>query len=231
MEMHLMRINKLLGSALLIGFFAAATAVQAQDKPAADKPAGEQPAQPAPKAEAQMVYVLLKTTKGDITLELNQEKAPLSVANFLSYVDKKHYDGTVFHRIISNFMIQGGGMDASGKEKPSDKPIKNEWKNGLKNVKYSIAMARKGGPMGPDSATCQFFINTVDNAGLDRPDQFGAAYAVFGKVVAGFETVDKIKNTPVTADERGENSKPTEVVKIETARRLTPEEAAALKPR
>lgn len=224
-----MKLNKLLGTALLVGLFAAASAVQAQDKPTGDKPAGEPPAQPAPKAEAQMVYVLLKTNKGDITLELNQEKAPASVANFLSYVDKKHYDGTIFHRIIAGFMIQGGGTDTNGKEKQTDKPIKNEWKNGLKNVKYSIAMARKGGPMGPDSATCQFFINTADNAGLDRPDQYGAAYAVFGKVVAGFENVEKIKNTPVVADERGEVSKPTEMVKLESARRLTPDEVKAIK--
>ncbi len=225
-----MTLSKLLGTALFVGSLLVASTARGQDKPAAKPPATEQPAQPAPKAEATMVYVLMKTSKGDITIELNQEKAPISVANFLSYVDKKHFDGTVFHRIIANFMIQGGGMDAAGKEKPTDKPIKNEWQNGLKNVKYSIAMARKGGlPDGPNSATSQFFINTVDNAGLDRAQKDGAAYAVFGKVVAGFETVDKIKNTPVTSNEYGEPSKPTEVVKIESVRRSTPEEVAALK--
>jgi len=223
-----MKLIKLLGIALFAGVLAAAPSVRAQDKPAAPAPAAEQPAKPAPKAEVPMVYVLMKTSKGDFTIELNQEKAPISVANFLSYVDKKFYDGTIFHRVMAGFMIQGGGMDATGKKKDTDKPIKNEWANGLKNVKYSIAMARLGGPMGADSATSQFFINTVDNAGLDRKDASGAAYAVFGKVVAGFETVEKIKNTPVTADERGEASKPTEVLKIESVRRLTAEEVSAL---
>jgi peptidyl-prolyl cis-trans isomerase A (cyclophilin A) len=224
-----MKLNKLLGTAFLVGSLLTAAAANGQDKPAATPPATEQPAQPAPKAEAPMVYVLMKTSKGDITIELNQEKAPISVANFLSYVDKKHYDGTVFHRIMSTFMIQGGGYDTTGKEKPTDKPIKNEWQNGLKNQKYTIAMARKGGrPDGPNSATSQFYINTVDNAGLDRAQGDGAAYAVFGKVVAGTETVDKIKDTPVKANEFGEPSKPTEVVKIESARRLTPEEVSAL---
>lgn len=225
-----MKLRKLLGSALLVTSLLAASSAIGQDKPAAAPPAGEQPAQPAPKAEATMVYVLMKTNKGDITIELNQEKAPITVANFLSYVDKKHYDGTIFHRIISTFMIQGGGLDASGKEKKTDKPIRNEWQNGLKNQKYTIAMARKGGlPDGPDSATSQFFINVVDNAGLDRPQRDGAAYAVFGKVVAGFETVDKIKSTPVVTSETGEPSKPTEVIKIETVRRMTPEEVSALR--
>ncbi|MBX3375954.1 MAG: peptidylprolyl isomerase [Phycisphaeraceae bacterium] len=225
-----MKLRKLLGSALLVTSLFAASSALGQDKPAATPPAGEQPAQPTPKAEAAMVYVLMKTSKGDITLELNQEKAPITVANFLSYVDKKHYDGTIFHRIISNFMIQGGGLDAAGKEKKTDKPIRNEWQNGLKNQKYTIAMARKGGlPDGPDSATSQFFINVVDNAGLDRPQRDGAAYAVFGKVVAGFETVEKIKNVPVVPNEYGEQSKPTEVVKIDAVRRMTPEEVSAIK--
>ena len=221
-----MTLSKLLGTALFVGSLLVASTARGQDKPAAKPPATEQPAQPAPKAEATMVYVLMKTSKGDITIELNQEKAPISVANFLSYVDKKHYDGLIFHRIMSNFMIQGGGHEPSMKERETGKPIKNEWKNGLKNVKYSLAMARKGGPTGADSATSQFYINVVDNPGLDRPDNYGAAYAVFGKVVAGFETVDKIKAVEVTGPER---STPVNPPKIESCRRMTAEEVSKLK--
>lgn len=227
-----MKLNKLLGTALLVGCLFAAPSVRGQDKPATDKPAAEKPAQPAPKVEIPMVYVLMKTNKGDITIELNQEKAPITVANFLSYVDKKFYDGTIFHRIIDRFMIQGGGMDASGKDKQTDKPIKNEWQNGLKNVKYSIAMARQGGqPGAADSATCQFFINVEDNAGLDRkqPAPDNAAYCAFGKVVVGMDVVDKIKKVETVMDARGEKSKPVEQIKIESVRRLTPDETTALK--
>ena len=230
-----MKLLKLVGAALLIGCLVAAPSVRAQDKPgekqpAADKPATDKAAQPTPKAEVPMVYVLMKTSKGDVTLELNQEKSPITVENFLRYVDKKYYDGTVFHRIMSDFMIQGGGMDAAGKEKNADKPIKNEWKNGLKNVKYSIAMARLGGgPNSADSATSQFFINVKDNPMLDRAQQDGAAYTAFGRVVAGFDTVDKIKSVEVVMDPRGEKSKPVEQVKIESVRRLTPEETSAIK--
>lgn len=225
-----MKMTKLLGTALLVGCLFAAPSVRGQDKPAADKPVGEKPAQPAPKAEIPMAYVLMKTNKGDITIELNQEKAPITVTNFLSYVDKKFYDGTIFHRVIAEFMIQGGGVEADGKEKPTDKPIKNEWQNGLKNVKYSVAMARKGqGPDSPNSATSQFFINTVDNPNLDRPQADKAAYCVFGKVVAGTETVEKIRKVETVLDGRTEKSKPVEQIKIESVRRLTPDEVTALK--
>ena len=145
-------------------------------------------------APAKSTKVLLKTNKGDITLELDAAKAPITVKNFLEYVNKKHYDGTVFHRVIDGFMIQGGGFAATdGKivQKPSGKGIKNEGKNGLKNKRGSIAMARTNDP---DSATAQFFINVSDNAMLDYPNNGG--YAVFGKVTDGMDVVDKVRVVP-----------------------------------
>jgi peptidyl-prolyl cis-trans isomerase A (cyclophilin A) len=144
-----------------------------------------------PSDDAASVHVLMKTSKGEIVLELNPAKAPETVANFLRYVDKKFYDGTVFHRVIGNFMIQGGGFTAEMEKKQTDPPVENEWQNGLKNARGTISMARLGGR--PDSATSQFFINVVDNKFLDEPQRDGAAYAVFGKVVAGMDVVDKIK--------------------------------------
>jgi len=138
--------------------------------------------------------LLMKTTLGDITLELEESKAPISTLNFIRYAQGQFYDGTIFHRVMPHFMIQGGGFDKNIDKKSTGllPPIKNEWRNGLKNVRGSIAMARLGRQ--PDSATAQFFINVVDNAGLDQPRD-GAGYAVFGKVVKGLEVVDKIRNT------------------------------------
>ena len=140
--------------------------------------------------------VKFKTNKGDFVIELNREKAPITVANFLEYVNKKHYDGTVFHRIMDNFMIQGGGfaLDAgSFVEKPTGKGIKNEGKNGLKNDIGTVAMARTGDP---DSATAQFFVNVVNNDNLNSPLPDGHGYAVFGKVIEGMDVINKIKATP-----------------------------------
>jgi len=138
--------------------------------------------------------VTLETTLGNIVLELDAEKAPISTENFLRYAKEGFYKGTVFHRVMPNFMIQGGGMDKdlNKKSKGMHSPIKNEWQNGLKNVTGTISMARTSAP---DSATSQFFINVVDNASLDVP-RGGAAYAVFGKVVEGMDVVNKIRNTP-----------------------------------
>jgi peptidyl-prolyl cis-trans isomerase B (cyclophilin B) len=132
------------------------------------------------------------TGYGVITLELDQEKAPKSVANFLSYVGKGHYNNTIFHRVIPGFMVQGGGMEPGMAQKDSDAPIENEANNGLKNNNYTVAMARTGDP---HSATAQFFINVSDNGFLNHtsPSQQGWGYAVFGKVVAGTDVVDKIK--------------------------------------
>ena len=134
---------------------------------------------------------------GTITLELDAEKAPVTVANFLEYVNKGHYDGTIFHRVIKGFMIQGGGFTADMKQKGTDAPIENEAANGLKNDKYTIAMARTGEP---HSATAQFFINTVDNGFLNHtsPTPQGWGYAVFGKVVKGEDVVESIKKVRTT---------------------------------
>jgi peptidyl-prolyl cis-trans isomerase A (cyclophilin A) len=136
--------------------------------------------------------VEMKTSMGTIKIELFQDKAPISAKNFLSYVDEKYYDGTVFHRVIETFMIQGGGFDNSDpiRQKRTKSPIKNEANNGLKNERGTLAMARTGDP---DSATSQFFINVVDNDGLNRPKPDGHGYAVFGKVIEGMDVVDKIK--------------------------------------
>ena len=129
---------------------------------------------------------------GVITLELDQGKAPLSVANFLSYVKNGHYDNTIFHRVIPGFMVQGGGMEPGMKQKSCAAPIQNEANNGLKNSNYTVAMARTGDP---HSATAQFFINVADNGFLNHtaPSAQGWGYAVFGKVIAGTDVVDKIK--------------------------------------
>ena len=129
---------------------------------------------------------------GVITLELDSEKAPKSAANFLAYVNKGHYDNTIFHRVIPGFMVQGGGMEPGMAQKSTDKPIDNEANNGLKNANYTVAMARTGDP---HSATAQFFINVADNGFLNHsaPTSTGWGYAVFGKVVSGNESVDKIK--------------------------------------
>jgi len=135
-------------------------------------------------------YVKMTTTHGDLRIELDDEKAPISVANFLSYVNKGFYDGTIFHRVIRNFMIQGGGFEAGMKQKDTDAQIQNEAKNGLKNDKYTLAMARTSAP---HSATAQFFINTTNNGFLNNDQaQDGWGYAVFGKVVQGQDVVDQI---------------------------------------
>ena len=137
--------------------------------------------------------VELKTSMGDIILELDPGKAPKTVANFLKYVKEGFYNGTIFHRVMPGFMVQGGGFDAQMKQKPVQAPIENEARNGLKNVRGSIAMARTSDP---HSATAQFFINHVDNANLDYPSFDGWGYAVFGKVKAGIEVIDKIARVP-----------------------------------
>jgi peptidyl-prolyl cis-trans isomerase A (cyclophilin A) len=178
----------------------------------------------------------MKTSKGDIVIELNREKAPISVANFLSYVDKKFYDGTIFHRVIPSFMIQGGGFDEQLNQKPTDPPIKNEWTNGLKNNRGTIAMARLGdakpNPERVNSATSQFFINVVDNPALDQPQRDGGAYAVFGKVVAGMNAVDAIVDVPTTTKTTPTRNPlqnvPVETVKIESVRKITEDEAKKL---
>lgn len=154
--------------------------------------------------------VKLATTMGDIVIELDAAKAPKSVDNFLQYVKSGHYDGTVFHRVIDNFMIQGGGMTADLKQKPTRAPIPLESRNGLNNVRGSVAMARTSDP---NSATAQFFISVKDNAFLDAANaRDGQGYAVFGKVVSGMDVVDKIKAVPT-----GPGDAPVQPVTIKTA--------------
>jgi peptidyl-prolyl cis-trans isomerase B (cyclophilin B) len=139
--------------------------------------------------------VILHTSHGDITLELDAENAPKTVENFLQYVSDGHYDNTIFHRVIDGFMIQGGGMEPGMKQKPTRAPVANEAANGLKNRKYTVAMARTSEP---HSASAQFFINVADNDFLDYkgPSPQGWGYCVFGRVVAGQDVVDRIKGVP-----------------------------------
>jgi len=164
--------------------------------------------------------VLIKTSQGEITIELDQLQAPISVKNFLDYVDAKHYDGTIFHRVIPGFMIQGGGFTPNMQQKPAKAPIKNEAGNGLKNLTGTIAMARTGIV---DSATSQFFINVADNAQLNHRDESpaGFGYAVFGKVTAGMDVVKKIEGVKTTARPPHQNVPETPVV-IESVTRVTP---------
>jgi peptidyl-prolyl cis-trans isomerase A (cyclophilin A) len=151
-------------------------------------------AQTASPAESSANKARLATSMGDIVIELDREKAPQTVDNFVRYVVNGHYDGTVFHRVIDGFMIQGGGMTADLKEKPTRPPIPLESRNGLTNKRGTVAMART---MHPESATAQFFINLKDNAFLDAANaRDGFGYAVFGKVIDGMAVVDKIKNVP-----------------------------------
>jgi peptidyl-prolyl cis-trans isomerase B (cyclophilin B) len=139
--------------------------------------------------------VILTTNHGKITLELDADKAPKTVENFLAYVTSGHYDGTIFHRVIDGFMIQGGGFEPGMKQKPTKDPIENEAKNGLKNDTYTVAMARTSAP---HSASAQFFINIKNNSFLDYPGQDGWGYCVFGKVTEGKDIVDKIRAVKTT---------------------------------
>jgi len=163
----------------------------------------------------ELILIILHTNFGNITLELDADKAPLSVENFVAYVKKGHYDGTVFHRVISNFMIQGGGFDVDMKQKAADATVKNEANNGLKNDEYTVAMARTSDP---HSASSQFFINTKDNGFLNHTSESsqGWGYAVFGKVTEGMDVVDKIKNVK-TSTTGGHQDVPVEPVIIEKA--------------
>lgn len=185
---------------------------------AADTPSTEQPDQP-PTQEHPMV--ILKTTLGDITIKLFPDKAPITVANFLAYVDSGHYNGTIFHRVIDGFMIQGGGFNRYMLQKPTQAPIKNEAANGLQNKRGTIAMARTSVV---DSATSQFFINVVDNAFLDykSPDPRGFGYCVFGEVVSGMDVVDQIKAVR-TGVKNGMSDVPLQTVEILSAERAPAE--------
>ncbi|MET8423405.1 peptidylprolyl isomerase [Nocardia sp. NPDC004860] len=160
-----------------------------------------------------MTKVLLKTSAGDITLELDEAKAPKTVANFVDYVKAGHYADTVFHRVIPNFMIQGGGLTADMQQKAAKQTVENEAANGLKNDKYTVAMARTSAP---HSASAQFFINTSNNAFLNYPGQDGFGYAVFGKVVDGTAVVDAIEGVR-TGNKAGHQDVPVEPITILSA--------------
>ena len=168
----------------------------------------------------QETHVVIETSFGPFTIARDAERAPKTVENFLAYVDAGHYDGTVFHRVIDGFMVQGGGFDASFKQKPTRKPIANEAKAaisaGLKNDVGTLAMARTSDP---DSATAQFFINVNDNAFLNSGDSKGdgVGYAVFGKVVSGMDVVNKIAKTPTGAAGPFQRDVPRPIVVIEQA--------------
>jgi peptidyl-prolyl cis-trans isomerase A (cyclophilin A) len=185
---------------------AAKPAAKTPDKSAAtDKAAAADATVAAPK-------VLIKTNLGDITVELYPDKAPKSVENFLAYVKSGFYDGTIFHRVIPAFMIQGGGFTKDLVQKKTRAPIVIESKNGLSNLRGTLAMARTGDP---NSATAQFFINTVDNARLDYAGDTNPGYAVFGKVVSGLDVVDKIRAVPTGAQGPFRSDVPTSVISIE----------------
>jgi len=176
---------------------------------------------------AEQPRVRLQTNMGVMVVELNHDKAPKTVDNFLRYVREGHYDGTIFHRVIPNFMIQGGGFTADFKQKPTHEPIANEADNGLMNARGTIAMARTGDP---HSASAQFFINVVDNDFLNHtsPTQRGWGYAVFGKVVEGMDVADKIAKTPTGSSGPFSQDAPHQAVIIEKATIVS--EAGAKKP-
>jgi peptidyl-prolyl cis-trans isomerase B (cyclophilin B) len=176
-------------------------------------------AAPAKEANAMPVNVVLETNLGAVTLELYPDKAPKTVANFTDYVRAGHYNGTVFHRVIPNFMAQGGGFTADLQQKPANAPIPNEADNGLQNLRGSIAMARTGEP---HSASAQFFINVADNAFLNftAPTRQGWGYAVFGKVTAGMDVVDAMVALPTGAAGPFGSDVPKQAVVIESARVL-----------
>lgn len=198
-----MNVNRFVGCALLFSFILQ-TASGEESEGAANQI-----------REEERPMVLLKTSMGDITLELYPDKAPKTVENFLTYVKSGHYNGTIFHRVINGFMIQGGGFTPEMEQKPTRPPIENEAANGLRNRRGTIAMARTPDP---HSATAQFFINVVDNDFLDfrSPDPQGFGYCVFGRVVNGMDVVDKIKAVPTTTRGFHENV-PVEPVVIREA--------------
>ena len=167
----------------------------------------------APVQAQDATKVKLATSMGDIVVQLDAAKAPKTVENFLAYVKDKHYDGTIFHRVIDGFMVQGGGFTANMEQKPAKAPIVLEAGNGLTNDTYTIAMARSGNP---NSATSQFFINVKNNAMLNAPQPDGHGYAVFGKVVSGTEVVDKIKAV-ATGNKGGHQNVPNTPITITSA--------------
>jgi cyclophilin family peptidyl-prolyl cis-trans isomerase len=192
----------------------------------------EQPAAPAaqtapakePAPVAAMEYAVIKTTKGDIVVELDRAKAPITVENFVTYIKDGFFDGTVFHRIVPGFVIQGGGFTPKGEQKKTRAPIANEWQNGLKNKRGTLSMARTNDP---NSASSQFFISLKDNDMLDQPISGGAGYAVFGRVIVGMEIVDGIGRSPTTV-RNGMREWPVEDATVAKAEMISMDEADKL---
>lgn len=213
----------------MIFVFALAPLAGAADKNTATKPKEkkmtEQTTQTLKAKDALHPLVEVKTSLGDFVLELDADKAPISTINFIQYAKDDYYKGLIFHRIDPKFMIQGGGYFPDNREKRGQRPpIKNEWNNGLKNVRGTIAMARTNAP---DSATAQFFINVVDNGFLSEP-RGGAGYAVFGKVVKGMDIVDKIRNAPTTFSPiMGDNTMPATPIVINEVKLISEFDQAA----
>lgn len=210
-------------AAMCVAMVMASPAI-AQDKSKGEEPQKKDTAMSDKPKIADREYVRMKTNMGDMVIELNREKAPITVENFLRYIDEGFYDGTIFHRVIKTFVIQGGGFDQDMNKKQTHEGIQNEWRNGLKNDRGTLSMARL--PNQPNSATSQFFINIRDNSPLDTPRD-GAAYAVFGKVIDGMDVVDKIKEVQTTT-KNGMGDVPAEPVIIEHVWRLDPEEIKGL---
>lgn len=220
--------NWLLIAAALLGLLVGGVHAQ-EDAPAPAAPVSEDVDEGEDATdEPEFIHVRMETSKGPVLLELNNAKAPISTANFVQYCKDKSYDGTIFHRVMPNFMIQGGGFDPDMTKRETRAPIKNEWNNGLLNTRGTIAMARTNDP---DSATNQFFINVKDNPVLNQgmrrdgaTDPDGAGYAVFGRVVDGMNTVDRIRFVK-TGSRAGRQNVPQETVTIDRVTVLTPEEA------
>ncbi len=224
----------IVGALVMAGLVIAAFAVQPENEASKSTPkesvsesveAGGNDAQDSDaKQEEQFVYFQMTTSKGDIYIELNNELAPISTANFRAYAEAGHYNGTIFHRVIKDFMIQGGAFKPDMSKMPSFEPIENEWTNGLSNKRGTLAMARLGGRA--NSATAQFFINVKDNGFLDQPRD-GAGYAVFGRVVKGMDVVDKIR-VVTTGTKSGMGDVPIEPIVIEQVVELEPEQVEEL---
>lgn len=213
-----------LGAAVFaaVAFVQPTTQANAATQPVATTQPASTPA--APVQEDTMVYISMETTMGTMYLALNKTKAPITTANFLEYLDEGYYNDTIFHRVMKDFMIQGGGFTADLKKKSTKDGIKNEWTNGLKNTRGTIAMARLGRQ--PDSGTSQFFINLADNGFLDQPRD-GAGYAVFGHIVKGDDVLNAI-GAAHTAPQGMHGDVPIETISIKAMTRVTDEQAAEL---
>lgn len=227
--MELSQMKKLIPVAVLAlgaAVFAAVAFVQPTTEAKADQPATQtaQPTEVEAVQEDTMVYVEMVTSKGTMYIALNETKAPISTANFLSYAEEDFYNNTVFHRIIKGFMIQGGGFAEGLKKKEPKAGIKNEWTNGLKNTRGTISMARLGNQ--PDSGTSQFFINLADNGFLDQPRD-GAGYAVFGHLAMGEDVLDAIGNAP-TSPQGMHGDVPVEPITINSVSKVSEEKAIEL---